>query len=155
IGYPEVHIIMNVISDPDGGVVEETCFAEDFADITNGDNTTTGGSPTGWDGNTNFPTVDRAFQAGGAVKLGNGSNPGSMESRALDEVSGDVTVNIDVKGWTTVEGSLLVSIDGQQEELTYTAVRTGNFETVTAEFTGVTAGATLKIETSSRRAFID
>jgi hypothetical protein len=133
----------------------DVCFSDDFADITIGDNTSTNGSGTAWAGNANFPTVDRAYQAGGAVKLGTGSAIGSIQSKELDDVEGDITVNIMVKGWTTVEGDLKVSIDGQEEILSYTALRTEGFEEVTATFTGVTAGSKLKIETTAKRAFID
>ena len=133
----------------------DVCFSDDFADIIMGDNTTTNGSGTAWAGNANFPTVDKAYQAGGAVKLGTGSAIGSIQSKELDDVEGDITVNIMVKGWTTVEGDLKVSIDGQEEILSYTALRTEGFEEVTATFTGVTAGSKLKIETTAKRAFID
>jgi hypothetical protein len=139
-----------------GGEVGEACFAEDFSDITSGNSTSTSGSSVQWFGNDNFPTVDRAYQAGGAVRLGTGSVTGFIESRNLDEVSGDVSVNIDVKGWTTLENTTLnVSLDGQTENVAYTALMADDFETVTVQFTGVTAGSNLKIETSNRRAFID
>lgn len=150
----------------DSGVIDEDCecvveevfcfgFIEDFSDITNGNSTSTTGQSTPWAGNTNFPTVVRAYQAGGAVKLGTASDVGSITSRVLDEVSGDIEVRIKVKGWTSVEGKLKISIDGQDEELSYTAKMADSFEEVTATFTGVTAGAYLKIETTAKRAFID
>src|SRR5690625_5573213 len=60
-----------------------------------------------------------------------------------------------VKGWTNVEGDLIVSIDGPSETLSYTAVMADDFEMITASFEGVTAGSNLKIETSAKRAFID
>ncbi len=144
-------------------IITGQCFSEDFSDITNGNNTTTGGSSTQWAGNTNFPTVVKTYQAGGAVRMGNSTNPttGSIESRALTEVSGDITVNIMVKGWTNIEGGIKVSIDGQEQSLTYTATIADQFELVTATFTGVAAGSNLKIETegtnpnNNQRCFID
>ena len=36
---------------------------EDFSSITTGDNTKTGGSGSAWNGNANFPTVNKAYQA--------------------------------------------------------------------------------------------
>ena len=54
---------------------------EDFATLTSGDNTTTSGSATAWAGDTNFPTVSSAYQAGGAVKLGTSSKVGSIISK--------------------------------------------------------------------------
>jgi len=37
-------------------------LSEDFSSLTSGDNVTTGGSGTAWLGNTNFPTVVKAYQ---------------------------------------------------------------------------------------------
>lgn len=132
-----------------------SCFGEDFSSVTNGNNTSTGGSGSAWSGNTNFPTVDKAYQAGGAVKLGTGSAIGSIESMVLSSISGDIDVKIKVKGWSTVEGDIKVSIDGQSQTLPYTAKMADPFEEITAHFTGVSAGSTLKIETKAKRAFID
>jgi len=136
-------------------VDETVCFLDDFSDIVNGHSNDHNGSNSQWNGNDDFPTVQRAFQAGGAVKLGTGSKIGFIESRDLTEVEGDITVNLMVKGWTNVEGDLIVSIDGQSETLSYTAVMADDFEMITASFEGVTAGSNLKIETSAKRAFID
>lgn len=138
----------NIVAAPSPG---SSCFSEDFSDITNGNNTTTGGSGTAWNGNINFPTVE----TGGAVKLGTGSAIGSIESKELNDVSGDITVKIKVKGWTNIEGQLKVSIDGQEETLAYSAKMADAFEEVTASFTGVAAYSKLKIETTAKRAFID
>jgi hypothetical protein len=74
---------------------------------------------------------------------------------SLADVSGDVTVSFDVKGWTTVEGSIKVTLNGVSQTATYTATVTSPFENKTLSFTGVAAGSTLKIETTAKRAFID
>ncbi|MFA5619647.1 MAG: GEVED domain-containing protein, partial [Weeksellaceae bacterium] len=147
-----VAFLLQLPDEPEPG---DACFEEDFADITNGNSTSTNGSGSQWSGNDNFPTVERAYQAGGAVKLGTGSAIGFIESRDLNEVEGDITVNIMVKGWTTIEGELKVSIDGQEQNIAYTAVMADDFELVTLNFTGITAGSNLKIETTAKRAFID
>lgn len=131
------------------------CFSEDFSSISTGNSTSTSGSSTAWSGNSNFPTVSTAYQAGGAVRLGSGSSSGSITSSTLSGVSGNVTVNIDVKGWTTVEGSINVTLNGSTQNTTYTAVITGSFETKTLTFAGVPANSTLVIATSAGRAFID
>src|SRR5690554_5362746 len=146
-----------VIVDENGGEPEpgDACFEVDFSDIVNGHSNDPNGSGTSWNGNDDFPTVERAYQAGGAVKLGTGSAIGFIESRDLTEVEGDITVNLMVKGWTNVEGDLIVSIDGQSETLSYTAKMADDFEMITASFEGVTAGSNLRIETSAKRAFID
>lgn len=132
-----------------------TCFEEDFSSITTGDNTTTGGSSSSWSGNSNFPTVSSAYQAGGAVRLGTSSSKGSIESMALAGVSGNVEIKIGVKGWSSVEGDLKVSLDGNEETKSYSAKMADPFETITINFTDITAGAKLKIETTAKRAFID
>lgn len=134
---------------------QTSCFSEGFADITTGDNISTNNNSGTWNGNSSFPTVEKAFKAGGAVKLGTGSLIGSIESDTLYSVFGDITVKVWVKGWTTVEGDLKISIDGQEETLTYAAKMADPFEEISANFIGVTAGSNLKIETTARRAFID
>lgn len=135
-----------------------TILNENFASLTSGNSTNSNGANTSWAGNTNFPTVDRAYQAGGAVKLGTGSAIGSITSEALDlSINGGVfTLSFDVKGWSTVEGSIIVTITGQTAQtISYTAVMSGSFETKTLNFTGGVSNATIKIGTSSRRAYID
>lgn len=135
--------------------VLSSCFSEDFSSIIDGDNTSTTGSSTDWPGNSNFPTVVNAYEAGGAVKIGKSTASGSITSMALTSVSGDVTVNFDVKGWTTVEGDIIVTLDGTSKTISYTAVMADNFETKSVIFTGVNSGSTLKFATSAKRAFID
>lgn len=73
----------------------------------------------------------------------------------MASVSGNVTVSLSVKGWTTVEGDLIITLNGVSQLVTYSAVMAGSFETVSANFVGVPAGSILKIETSAKRAFID
>lgn len=135
-------------------------FSEDFSEITTGNNTTTGGSGTAWDGNDNF-TVDansKAYEAGGAVKLGTGSLIGYITTIPLDlsQGGGAFTLSFDVKGWTTVEGTIKVTVTGLAEQtVVYTATMASGFETKTVNFTGGTANSTIRIETSAKRAFID
>lgn len=134
-------------------------FSEDFSSITNGNSTTTSGSSAVWSGNVNFPTVDRAYQSGSSVKLGSSSAIGSIISKPLDlSVNGGVfTLSFDVKGWSTVEGNIKVTITGQTPQIiTYTAVMaSSNFESKTLNFTGGVSNSTIKIETTSKRAFLD
>jgi len=132
------------------------CFSEYFASATSGDNVSTTNQNSAWIANSNFPTISSVFQAGGAVKLGTSSLTGSLTSGALSGVSGDVTVSLDVKGWTTVEGSINVTLNGVTKNVTYTAVMaSASFETKTLSFTSVPANSTLIIATSAKRAFID
>lgn len=141
-----------------GGGGGASQLTEDFAALTSGDNTTTTGSATTWAGNTNFPTVSRAFQAGGTVKLGTSGNTGSLTSKTLDLSGGGgaFSVTFKVKGWTTVEGTLIVSLNGANAQtVTYTSVMSGSFETKSLQFTGGTASSTITFATSAKRAYLD
>ena len=65
-------------------------------------------------------------------------------------------MKLDVKGWTTVEGQLVVSLTGSASQtVTYTAKMADAFETVTLKFEGVAANPQLTIETSTKRAIVD
>ncbi len=130
------------------------CFEETF-DGLNGNNTSGTGSNTAWNGNSNFPTTSSAYQAGEAVRLGTSSKTGAITSKTLDEISGNVTVSFDVKGWTSVEGSMNVTLGTETKNVTYNATIANAFENVTVSFDNVAAGSTLKLETSVKRAFID
>lgn len=133
-------------------------LSEDFASIITGSSTSPSGSSTAWTGNTNFPTGVNDYQAGGAVRLGSGGSAGSITSRALD-LSGNggvFSVQFDVKGWSTVEGSIKITVGSlAPQTVPYTAVLSGAFESKFANFTGGQANSTVKIETTAGRAFID
>lgn len=145
-----------------GGGGGSTIFSEDFATITGGDNTTTSGSFNAWTGNTNFPsaTLVKAYQAGGAVKLGRSSAPstGSMTTKALDLSAngGAFSVTFKVKGWTIVEGNITVTATGQAAQtVTYTQVMAGSFESKTVNFTGGTSSTVITFATTAKRAYLD
>lgn len=131
-----------------------TVLTEDFSAITAGNSTASNGSSSAWDGNTNFPTVDRAYQAGGAVKFGTGSAVGSMTSKSLD-LSSPFRVTVDVKGWSSIEGKLVITVGGQTREITYTETMSSAFGTYTVDFDAATATSTVQIGTSAKRAFVD
>jgi hypothetical protein len=136
-------------------------LSEDFASATTGDNVETTGQPNLWAGNANFvvDATSRAYEAGGAIKLGTGSAIGYITSVPLDlsQDGGNFTITFDVKGWTTVEGNIKITVTGLPEQIiTYTALRTSPaFENKTVTFTGGTANSTIRIETTAKRAFID
>ncbi|MBP6757209.1 MAG: hypothetical protein KA210_13785, partial [Bacteroidia bacterium] len=136
-----------------------TIFSEDFSSISVGNSTSTSGSGTAWTGNTNFPTVATAYQSGNSIKLGSSSAIGSIISKPLDLSvnGGSFTLSFDVKGWTTVEGNIKVTITSQiAQTITYTAViASTNFETKTINFTDGISNSTIKIETTAKRAFLD
>jgi len=134
-------------------------LSENFSSITTGDNTTTSGSGTVWTGeNTNFPTFTSAYMAGGAIKLGTASFVGSLTSKNLNlSVNGGVfKVKFKVKGWSTVEGNIKITVtDLPAQTVSYTAIYSSPFEQKELTFEGGTANATVKIETTAKRAFID
>lgn len=130
------------------------CFEENFTGL-KGDNISSNGSATVWNGNENFTSLVQAFQAGDAVRIGSSSNKGSITSKKLDQISGNVTVSFDVKGWTSVEGSINITFGTETKNIPYTAKMGDAFENVTVSFENVVAGSTLKLETSAKRAFID
>ena len=61
-----------------------------------------------------------------------------------------------MKGWTTVEGKLTVTLTGAEPQTAeYSATISDPFETITMTFDGVAANPQLTIETTSKRAFVD
>ena len=154
-------IVLVVLIFPAFAFAQKTyILQENFAGLTSGDNTTTGGSGSAWAGNTNFPTVDRAYQAGGMVKLGTSSLVGSITSKPLNLSvnGGSFKIDFKVKGWTTVEGSIKVTVSGiaTPQTFSYAAVMgSSSTETKTLSFTGGANNATIKIETTAKRAYID
>ena len=137
-------------------VVVPIVLSEDFASITSGNSTSSFGSSTPWAGNSNFPTGTNDFQAGGAVRLGSGGAAGSITSKTLDLSSGPFDVSFDVKGWTTVEGGITVTVTGQTPQtVTYTSVMSGSFETKVLRFSAGSAATTITLATTAKRAFLD
>ena len=133
-------------------------FLEDFSGITAGDNITTDGSNSKWNYNSNFSDTTAVYQAGGAIKLGTGKRAGSITTKALDLSvnNGKFMLSFDVKGWTSVEGNIIVTITGQENQtFTYVAKMSDAFQTVEHLYTGGVAGATIKFATTAKRAFID
>lgn len=147
-------LILTVSSSGGGG---SELFREDFASITTGNSTNTAGSSSPWSGNTNFTSVSDAYQAGGAVRLGASANSGFITSRVinLSSNSGSFTVTYKVKGWTTSEGNIRVTVGSVSQTNSYVAVMADAFETKTLNFTNGTTNSMVKFETTSKRAFID
>ena len=131
-------------------------LSENFAALTSGDNTSTTNQSTTWAGDTLFPTVVKTYQAGGALKLGTSSATGSITSKTLDLSSGPFDVSFDVKGWSSVEGGITVTVSGQTAQTaTYTSVMSGTFENKVLHFTTGTAATTITLATTAKRAFLD
>ena len=65
-------------------------------------------------------------------------------------------MSFDVKGWTTLEGSITVAVTGlTSQAVTYVAKIGDTPESKSVSFTGGKAGSTVTISTSAKRAFID
>lgn len=138
---------------------QETVYLEeDFSSANEGtNNNTSGPSNKSWK-NDKFPITTNTYQAGGTVKLGTSSKTGSITTKTLDLSSnnGIFYVTFDVKGWTTIEGDIKISLDGTEKEtVEYSATINDAFETKTVEISGGTSNSTITIATTSKRAFID
>lgn len=154
-----VPVVPDTIITGNNMLLEET-----FESITVGSDTKTNGSSVPFKGNTNFYTLTNAYQAGGAVRLGKLNTPGSLTTRNLGNAEGDsIIVEIMVKGWTSVEGDLEVSLYDQATEtvdqtstitLSYKATINDEYELLTCTFDACKADAQLQIETSDKRCFI-
>lgn len=137
--------------------VEGYLLYDDFASASDGNHTATSGSSSAWTGDDVFPNVTSVFQAGGAVKLGSGKVAGVIESHPMsNEQSATLVVELDVKGWTTVEGAIQIEVTGcDPQTLQYTHTMSDGFEHLKATFTNCQAHAKLKISTTAKRAFVD
>jgi len=133
-------------------------LSENFANLTAGSITTPDTTEVTTNLTANFTTSVKAYSANGAVKLGSSSLIGSITSKTIDlsQGGGNFTVAFKVKGWTTVEGNITVSVTGlASQTVNYTALQSGNFETKTLNFTGGTANSTITFATTAKRAFLD
>lgn len=143
---------------PIGGenLMSKVLLDEDFSSITAGNDSDNNGSSAQWTGNDNFSVLSAAYEAGGAIRLGSGKQSGSIQSRALDNEAGaSLVILLQVKGWTTVEGQLEVTLTGQPSQtLAYTHSMADGYETLELRFDNCQANATLTIATTQKRAFI-
>lgn len=144
------------ISSSSGDDTPLTLLSDDFSSITKG-SVSSNGCSTQWTGDSSFPTVSNAYQAGGIVKLGKTSEPGSITSTVLQAGAGtEVTVSFDVKGWTTVEGTVVVSLGSLSQSVSYSAVmESTSFDNRSVTFTLADDNPALTLATSAKRAFID
>ena len=137
-----------------------TLLSENFSGITSGNSTSTSGSNTSWTPNSNFSGSSNPYQAGGAVRLGTGSNPGYLVTKQLTAAIGDqITVSFKVKGWSSVEGDIRVSGNNSEfttpSDITYTATMSGSFQSKSVTVTLTKANPYIKIATTAKRAFLD
>ena len=121
-----------------------------------GSNKSNSGSSSPWNGNTNFPEATAAYSAGGAVRLGTSSKTGEIVSREIAADDSDIIVALDVKGWTTVEGRIVVSLSAaKSQQIEYSATMSQPFERHSVTFTKVPGTVKVTIATTNKRAFVD
>ncbi len=133
------------------------CYAADFNNITSGSSTTTGGSNTQLSTYSGFNTLTTLYNAGGAIRFGSSNNIGSITSNPLTNVSGNISLVISAKGWSSTERTIYVSINNVEQEFFIPTWIGDDFSTATFNFTNVPSGSTLSIYTknSAKRAFVD
>ncbi len=133
----------------------DALFVENFDSVTVGNDTGTGGSSTPWNGNEQIATASKVYCAGGAIRLGTSSKTGSITTVPLNYSGGKLIVEVDVKGWSNVEGTLVVSVTGSEgQTVTYSATMNDAYETLRLVFDNVAANPEITISTSAKRCFI-
>jgi len=144
-------------SDDDEDVnIGSLVLVEKFDGVENGNDTSTSGSASAWSGNDNFPTVESVFQAGGAIRMGSSKKVGRIVSKNLVNDEGvTLVVEVKVKGWTNIEGQLLVGITGEEgQPIYYKATMSEDYETYVVMLDNVPANASVTLETSAKRCFL-
>ena len=132
---------------------------ERFESLTSGNDSTTNGQGSQINSMYNFPTMEKAYKAGGKVKLGSGSAIGSITSRSLD-LSGPFSVVIRAKKWvnSSKDSELKVTVDGIESH--QRTVNTSDYADYVFVFQASTAASTITIATidstnKDKRVFID
>ena len=91
----------------------------------------------------------------GGVKFGTSSAVGYITSKSLD-LSTAFTVTLDACKYGSDAGNIVVTIGSQSKTIANSSLgAVGTFNTYTLEFDAATATSTVKIGTSSKRAYID
>lgn len=148
-------VIDTTVVDTTRIVPGEIIFADYFESVTEGAYNSTSKSSTPWsDGDEYFLYVDNVYQAGKAVRLGSGKKPGKIISKKIEYSGGSAIVEIEVKGWSSVEGDLVVELGGVRKTVSYSNNIDDGFEKITINFLGINDNPVLEISTSKLRCFI-
>lgn len=135
-----------------------TVLLEDFASVQEGGDKMITDSTTPFEGNESFPEVVNAYKAGKAVRIGKLRENGSLTSRELgNPENATLSVDVWVKGWSNVEGDLIVSVAGQEEiaqTLQYSATIFDEYESLSCQLTNCPANVRVMLSTSEKRCFI-
>ncbi len=100
--------------------------------------------------------TDKAYKGKyGSLKLGTSSKAGYITSKSLD-LSSAFTVQIDACKYGSDTGNIVVTCGTQTQTINNSELgAAGSFKTFTLTFSAATATSTIKIATSSKRAYID
>ncbi len=91
----------------------------------------------------------------GGIKLGASGAAGYITSKALD-LSKPFIVEIDACKYSSDTGNIQVTVNGVTKTISNSSLKAaGTFTTFTLEFNAATTTSTIKIATSSKRAYID
>lgn len=91
----------------------------------------------------------------GGLKLGSSKNAGYITSKALD-LSSTFTVELDACKYSSDSGNIVVTCGSQSKTISNSSLGAqGTFKTFTLTFDAATASSTVKIATSTKRAYID
>ena len=130
-------------------------LSEDFSSASSGNNTSTSSGNTAWTGGSNF-TTSGVYQAGGAIKLGAKSSAGSITTKQAFSLDKPVTVTFDVKGWSSIEGKIAITVGGVKKEVVYQETMYDSFGTYSVTFEAQAGKtSTVVIATTTKRAFMD
>lgn len=101
-------------------------------------------------------TVSRAYKSQyGGVKFGTSSYAGYITSKSLD-LSKAFTVSIDACKYSSDAGNIEVTVGSTTKTISNSSLDAqGSFKTFVLEFDAATSTSTVKIGTSSKRAYID
>lgn len=144
---------ITVSEKPQGGDTNVVVLSEQF------DNSTTSDSSTAI-GTSKFPNFSGATSKAytskyGGIKLGSSNAVGYITSKSLD-LSSAFTVQIDACKYGSDTGNIQVTVGGVTKTINNSELgAAGSFNTFTLSFDAATANSTVKIATSSKRAYID
>ncbi|MBV7441648.1 hypothetical protein KRX57_09460 [Weeksellaceae bacterium TAE3-ERU29] len=134
--------------------VGNVLLEDNFNGLGGNDNTSRGANRK-WNGNDNFPTINRAYQAGNAIKIGAGDSSGSITSKQLNFNNQNITVTLNIKGWSEIEGYIIVTINGDSQDIKYNNTRSDDYESKSVTFYNVPDNGKVEIATSEKRVYID
>ena len=100
--------------------------------------------------------TDKAYKSQyGGIKLGSSKAAGYITSKSLD-LSSSFTVQLDACKYSSDTGNITVTVGSQTKTIKNSELgAAGSFKTFTLSFDAATANSTVKIATSSKRAYID